>query len=59
MKELFQLPQMLTLDGREVTESMTVNEASAACDSGGMGCEKGCTSGCSSGCGGGGGGYTV
>lgn len=49
MKKLFEMPELLTLDGSPFTESTLMGRiAGGAC---GSGCESGCNGGCDSGAG--------
>jgi hypothetical protein len=49
MNKLFEMPELLTLDGRTVTGDSSQDLFSAA----GPGCSTGCEGGCCGGCGGG------
>lgn len=44
MKNLFEMPELLTLDGTKYIDDMPV------AGSNGSGCDKGCHSGCANGC---------
>lgn len=46
MKGLFELPELLTLDGRQVTEMSLMDDDEVGPNS----CKVGCNSGCNSGC---------
>ncbi|MFQ6118987.1 MAG: hypothetical protein ACE5KE_03760 [Methanosarcinales archaeon] len=46
MKKLFELPELLTLDGKPFTGEESLLGAGGACNSG---CEGGCGSGCNPG----------